>query len=547
MDTRMSDFVEIYRDSDQVIEQRVVGGVVEERRTWLRQTDAKRLSDVEVTAVRVEPVADAFESLEHPLPTLGPDLGNGTKSVSLTGLIIGQTYIVKAVSGTMAACTLDGNALLVNPTRNVTSFKATAESHEIAATGTTTAVTVKQITAPALLPPNIEGVNIRAAIPVDGSNSNYAIGSPTIHQYLTDGTSNTGVGNLTQQNITTGQFNVAIGAITQRDLTTGRHNTAAGTGGQQKLTTGRWNTAAGSSSQLNLVDGNGNTSVGYNGGNKFVGGDYNTTVGSGVGNHASQTDVNGSVIIGVDSTGTAAYTTADDEIALGTPLHRVRIGSVGEDEDRGLWALGAAKSGEASPTADPTYLTFEVDGDEYHVQTGPQGSASVTYGTTAGTAAEGDDSRITGAVQSSVVDAEGDLLIGTAADTVGVLAIGAAGTVLTSDGDTAEWAAIPNPNTAAQTISAKTDSYTLVAGDAGALVTLDKSSAVNLTVDGDTNLAVGQRVDFAQLGTGQVTVVQGSGATVNGTPGLKLRARYSAASVVCIAADTYLLVGDLSA
>jgi hypothetical protein len=38
-----------------------------------------------------------------------------------------------------------------------------------------------------------------------------------------------------------------------------------------------------------------------------------------------------------------------------------------------------------------------------------------------------------------------------------------------------------------------------------------------------------------------------SGATVNGTPGLKLRAQYSTASLVCLAADTYLLVGDLAA
>jgi hypothetical protein len=35
--------------------------------------------------------------------------------------------------------------------------------------------------------------------------------------------------------------------------------------------------------------------------------------------------------------------------------------------------------------------------------------------------------------------------------------------------------------------------------------------------------------------------------TLNGTPDLKLRARYSAATLVCTASDTYVLVGDLSA
>jgi hypothetical protein len=36
-------------------------------------------------------------------------------------------------------------------------------------------------------------------------------------------------------------------------------------------------------------------------------------------------------------------------------------------------------------------------------------------------------------------------------------------------------------------------------------------------------------------------------ATVNGTPGLKLRARYSAATLLCVAADSYVLLGDLKA
>ena len=46
------------------------------------------------------------------------------------------------------------------------------------------------------------------------------------------------------------------------------------------------------------------------------------------------------------------------------------------------------------------------------------------------------------------------------------------------------------------------------------------------------------------MGTGTVTVVA-SGTTVNGTPGLKLRAQYSAATLICTGTDTYLLVGDL--
>lgn len=97
-----------------------------------------------------------------------------------------------------------------------------------------------------------------------------------------------------------------------------------------------------------------------------------------------------------------------------------------------------------------------------------------------------------------------------------------------------------------QVINAQTDSYSLVTSDAGKLVTLNKSTAVNLTVDSSLGLSAGQRIDIAQLGTGQVTVVASS-TTVNGTPGLKLRARYSVAMIICLSSNNYLVVGDLSA
>ena len=98
----------------------------------------------------------------------------------------------------------------------------------------------------------------------------------------------------------------------------------------------------------------------------------------------------------------------------------------------------------------------------------------------------------------------------------------------------------------AQTLNAQTDSYQLQSSDIGKLVTLSKSTAVNLTVPSGLGLTAGQRIDLAQLGAGQVTVVASS-TTVNGTPGLKLRAQYSAATLICTATNTYLLVGDLSA
>lgn len=109
---------------------------------------------------------------------------------------------------------------------------------------------------------------------------------------------------------------------------------------------------------------------------------------------------------------------------------------------------------------------------------------------------------------------------------------------------------------AAQQINPQTGTaYTLMASDAGKLVTLTNSLAITLTVPAGLGLAIGQRIDLAAMGTGQVTVTPGSASTfVRYTPSLKLRAQYSAATLICTGVtttptvtETYLLVGDLAA
>ena len=59
--------------------------------------------------------------------------------------------------------------------------------------------------------------------------------------------------------------------------------------------------------------------------------------------------------------------------------------------------------------------------------------------------------------------------------------------------------------------------------------------------------ATGSQISIVQLGAGQVTVVGAGGVTVNATPGLKLRAQYSAATLIKVGTDSWLLVGDVSA
>lgn len=92
-------------------------------------------------------------------------------------------------------------------------------------------------------------------------------------------------------------------------------------------------------------------------------------------------------------------------------------------------------------------------------------------------------------------------------------------------------------------------SYTLALSDAGYLVTLNNAAAITLTVPLNSAVAfpTGTTIDLAQLGAGQVTVVATSGATVNATPGLKLAAQYSGATLTKLGTDTWLLVGALAA
>jgi len=91
--------------------------------------------------------------------------------------------------------------------------------------------------------------------------------------------------------------------------------------------------------------------------------------------------------------------------------------------------------------------------------------------------------------------------------------------------------------------------YTLVLADAGKFVTLNNADAIALTVplESSVNYAIGTSIDLVQLGAGQVTVAGAGGVTVNATPGLKLRAQYSAATLVKTASNTWVLVGDIAA
>lgn len=74
-------------------------------------------------------------------------------------------------------------------------------------------------------------------------------------------------------------------------------------------------------------------------------------------------------------------------------------------------------------------------------------------------------------------------------------------------------------------------------------------SAVNVTIplDSTTNFPIGTSIDVVRTNTGAVTIAGAVGVTVNATPGLNLRARWSSVTLFKRAANTWLVMGDLSA
>jgi hypothetical protein len=99
-------------------------------------------------------------------------------------------------------------------------------------------------------------------------------------------------------------------------------------------------------------------------------------------------------------------------------------------------------------------------------------------------------------------------------------------------------------------ISNQTTDYTLVLSDAGKLVSINSSSANNLTIPAQASVAfpIGTQILFVQLGTGQTTLVPDSGVTLRSKDGnRKLSARYCGVTLIKRTNDDWYAIGDLSA
>jgi len=94
-------------------------------------------------------------------------------------------------------------------------------------------------------------------------------------------------------------------------------------------------------------------------------------------------------------------------------------------------------------------------------------------------------------------------------------------------------------------INAQSASYTLAAADSGKLVEMSGGGTLTIPSDAEYNFAIGTSIEILQTGTSQVTIA-GSGFTPNSTPGLKLRAQWSSASLVKRGSNSWVVLGDLA-
>jgi hypothetical protein len=92
--------------------------------------------------------------------------------------------------------------------------------------------------------------------------------------------------------------------------------------------------------------------------------------------------------------------------------------------------------------------------------------------------------------------------------------------------------------------------YTLVLSDDGKMIEMSTVSGQGNTVEIPLNSSVafpvGTQITILQTGDGQTTVTGVLGVTLNSTPGPKLRATWSPATLIKRSTNTWVLIGDLT-
>lgn len=94
-------------------------------------------------------------------------------------------------------------------------------------------------------------------------------------------------------------------------------------------------------------------------------------------------------------------------------------------------------------------------------------------------------------------------------------------------------------------VSTNTQSGSYTLGTSDLDKTIEMSGGGTLTITDSSSFPIGFTCNVLQTGSSQVSIA-GNGFTVNGTPGLKLRAQWSSATLVKRSLNSWVLMGDLS-
>ncbi len=103
-------------------------------------------------------------------------------------------------------------------------------------------------------------------------------------------------------------------------------------------------------------------------------------------------------------------------------------------------------------------------------------------------------------------------------------------------------------------VSTKTTSYTLVIGDAGAILEMNSASAQVFTIPPNASVAfaIGTTLELVRIGAGSVTITPGSGVTLPnaiqpaGTSSRTITSQYTSASLYKRATNEWVLTGSLT-
>jgi len=110
--------------------------------------------------------------------------------------------------------------------------------------------------------------------------------------------------------------------------------------------------------------------------------------------------------------------------------------------------------------------------------------------------------------------------------------------------DGSNWLSIVDP---LYEFNQQSSSYTLAIADSFKMIEMSAGGTLTIPAESTVNFPIGTAIDILQTSSSQVTIAGASGVAVNATPGLKIRAQWSSATIVKRSADTWVAMGDLVA